>query len=451
MELKDLEKKRITVMGLGLLGGGVGLVRFLAKSGARLLVTDLKSKAALKESLDKLKDLNISYILGEHRAKDFTDCDIVVKNPAVSLGSPYICLAREKNIPIESDVSLFLKLKNPQVIGVTGTKGKTTTANLIYEFLKEDYPCFLAGVAGGSPFDFFERMTAKSIVILELSSWQLELLAIHKLSPHGAVITNIYPDHLNSYKTFEEYICAKKNIFLFQKNEDFIVLNEDDSIVNKFRNEAKGEVYTFGHKDIQKIKKIIPLERILLRGEPNLMNIVASLRVAKLYHIKNVRIKKVLETFKGVSYRQEFIRKLAGVSFYNDTTATIPEAAIATMKSLATCIILIAGGSDKNLDYTLFAQEIKKRAAIKKRSISYIVLFPGEASEKIRNALRNARYSEKNILAAKTMVQAVQTAFMRAKVGDSVLLSPAAASFGMFKNEFDRGNQFNAAVYNLHP
>ncbi len=451
MQVKDLAKKRVTIMGLGLQGGGVGVARFLAQSGARVLVTDIKRKEELKGSLEKLKGLNVSYIFGKHRAKDFTDCDIVIKNPAVSLSSPYISLAREKNIPIESDVSLFFKLTKSQVIGVTGTKGKTTTANFIYEFLKEDYPCFLAGVAGGSPFDFFSKMSAKSIVVLELSSWQLELLATHQLSPHGAVITNVYADHLNSYNTFDEYVQAKKNIFIFQKNEDFLVLNEDDAIVNKFQSEAKGKVYAFGYNDIKKLEKIIPLDRILLKGKQNIMDVLAGFRVAKIYHIKDTRISRVLETFKGVSYRQEFIRELRGVSFYNDTTATIPEATLAAMESIATPIILIAGGSDKKLDYTLFAQEIKRRAEIKKRAIPCVILFPGEASEKIRSALIDLKYAKENILAVKTMAEAIQIAFTWARVGDSVLLSPGAASFSIFKNEFDRGDQFNAAVYNLPP
>ena len=247
MDFEYFKNKKITVLGLGLHGGGIGIVKFLANHGAKVIVTDLKTKEQLAKSLEKLKGIkNVEYVLGQHRNENFTNADMVIKNPCVPWTSPHIKLALCSNIPVEIDSSIFFKLcKNP-IIGVTGTKGKTTTAALIFEILK------LAGknpvkVGSGqiSVLDKLDNLKKDSVVVFELSSWRLSALKKEKLSPSVAVITNILRDHLNYYKTMEDYIADKKNIFLHQKPGDWLVANDDNERVRELYPEVKSQIFKF--------------------------------------------------------------------------------------------------------------------------------------------------------------------------------------------------------------
>lgn len=439
--MMDFNGKHITVMGLGSLGGGVGVIKFLAQKGARLLVTDLKREDELAESLQKLKKYtHITYICGKHREEDFVKRDMIVKNPAVPPDSPYLLKARREGIPIETDISIFLKVSPAQVIGVTGTKGKSTTSGLIHAMLATTYPAFLGSVAGVSPFDFYPQLTANHLVILELSSFELQDLTPHRISPHGAVITNIFPDHLNYHKSFDEYLEAKKTIFKFQKGNDFVVLNRGNTYTPSFASETPGKTYFFNQGEDTKPAVRSLLSSSPLKGEHNKENALAALGVARLYWVPAKNIRKALQEWKGVSYRQELVGEVHGVRFYDDTTATIPEAAIAAFHTLPFPLILIAGGLDKGLDYQEFAKEIKVR------KVSFVFLLPGSASLKIKEALKKAAYKATLIKEVASMEEAVSLAFHQAEAGYSVLLSPGAASFNLFKNEFDRGEQFDEAV-----
>lgn len=419
--MKKLFKgKKVTIMGLGLLGGGVGAARFFVKQGAKVLVTDQKTKNELKESIKKLKGLPIKYVLGKHRKEDFKNTDLVIKNPGVPKNSPYLKIAKKNNIPIKNDVSIFFDLCPAKIIGITGTKGKSTTATLIYLFLKKKYPkTFLAGNIGVSPLEIIPKITKKSIVVLELSSFELEDL---KKSPQIAIITTLFPDHLNRYRNFKEYIEAKKPIFKYQKKSDILILNYNDPETRKFAKEALSTVYFF--KD---------------------SNVSAALLVAKIFDIAKGDIKKILSKFKGIPNRQEFIATKKGVKYFNDTTATTPQSVILAIKTFGerfpkAKIILIAGGQDKNLDYRNLAKEIQKE-------VDYLVLLPGTASGKLKGVLKELSSFKRSL--APSMEQAVRKASELAKKGDIVLLSPGAASLNLFKNEFDRGNNFNKAVKNL--
>jgi len=432
------------------------VVTFLASLGANVLVTDIKTREELADSLDQLKGLrNIEFVLGRHRKEDFIDKDFIVKNPGVPASSPYLTLAREHNIPVETDISLFFMLSPARIIGVTGTKGKSTTASLIYELLKTRYLAFLAGNIGRTPLTILEKADANSLVVLELSSWQLEDLAEFKASPFISVITNIFPDHLNRHKTLTHYIEAKKSIVRFGIKESIAVLNADDPYASEFAAEAKGKIYYFSMSknvngaffqdaklffDIEE-SPIINVSDIALKGEHNLSNIAAAVSVAKIYKVKNNDIQKVLRSFAGMPFRQQFIREVRGVSFYNDTTATMPEAAIAALKRLGPACILIAGGMDKGLDYCELAGEIDKQA-------KFLVLLPGSASDKIMLGLRVKGLGVR-VKEVASMEEAVREAFGVAKSGDTIILSPGAASFNLFKNEFDRGEQFNQIVNSL--
>lgn len=432
------KNKKVVVMGLGLHGGGKGVAKFFSKQGAKLLITDLKTKKELKSSLQKLKGLSIEYVLGGHREKDFKEADLVIKNPDVPQDSPYLKIAKEYDVPVKSDVAIFFELCKSFIIGITGTKGKSTVATLVYKFLRTKYPnTILAGNIGLSPLEILSKINEKTKVVLELSSFELENL---KESPQVAVITNILPDHLNRYKNLKEYIEAKKPIFKYQRKKDVLVLNYDDPIVRKFSSLAPSQVYFFSRK-----KKIPPCSTkdSKLYGKHNISNLLAAVSVAKLLKVPDRDIKKVIKSFRGVAGRQEFIGEKKGVKYFNDTTATMPEAtqkAVRTMRERFpnSAIILIAGGQDKNLDYKSLVEEIKKK-------IDCFVLLPGTASDKIKKELGKSI----KIFPVSSMKEAVKKSSDIAKKGDIVILSPAAASFNLFKNEFDRGEQFNKVVKKL--
>lgn len=450
-------------MGLGIIGGGVGVVKFLVKNGAKVLVTDLKTKEKLKESVRKIENLPLKLILGKHRKKDFIDTDLIIKNPGVPNDSPYLKIAQEHRVPVDTDIGIFFQLCQVPIIAVTGTKGKSTVANLIYHLLKSRYSkVILAGNIGNSPLESLEKITPKSKVILELSSWQLEGLVSHKKSPQIAVITNIYRDHLNRYKSFKDYINAKKIIFRFQKPNDILLLNYDDLIVRKFSPLAKSHVYFFSQNKIplksiacflknkniffgDEKNPICSIKDLSINGEHNISNILAAVSVAKLCRISSTKIKKALRSFRGISFRQEFIREIHGIKYFNDTTATIPQATMAAIKNFkqrfpGKKLILIAGGEDKNLNYRDLAKEIKQ-------NISHLVLLPGTASDKIRAELFKLGYfNGKKPIMAESMLKAVKEAKKLANQGSIIILSPGAASFNLFKNEFDRGKQFNEIV-----
>jgi UDP-N-acetylmuramoylalanine--D-glutamate ligase len=385
--------KKVVVMGLGLHGGGVGVAKFFAEQGAHVLVTDLKTKKQLKKSIDELKGLPIKFVLGEHRQKDFERADLIIKNPAVKADSPYLKKTKE----VKTDIQIFFDLFEGEIIGITGTKGKSTAATLIYNLLKKKYPnTFLAGNIGISPLEILSKTNKKSKVVLELSSFELEGL---KESPHIAVITTIFEDHLNRYKSFREYINSKKPIFKFQARDDVLFLNKDNKYTRAFAKEAKAKVIFF--KD---------------RKE--------ALAVARYYKIKNTQ--KIIDSFKGVPHRQQYIATKRGVRYINDTAATTPQSAVLAIKKYRN-IILIAGGEDKNLDYGELRKEIKKK-------VKRLILLPGTATDKIKRGL--------DYESAASMKEAVKKASGLAERGDTVLLSPASASFNLFENEFDRGNQF---------
>ncbi len=435
---KIFKNKKILIMGLGLNGGGVSSAKFFYNQGAHVLVTDLKTNFQLEESLKKLKKIKAEYILGKHREDDFKTADIIIKNPDVSNSSPYLEIARKHNVPIETPTSLFLKTTKSFVIGITGTKGKSTTSALIYNLLKSKYKkVFLAGNIGLSPFEIIEKAKKDSYVVLELSSFELENL---KQSPNIAVITNILPDHLNRYRDMSEYADSKKIIFKYQNKKDHLILNQEDLILKNFAKEAVSKVIFFSAKEIEKsVKK----DNFKLIGRHNLSNLAAAVSVAKILKIPVLKINKAIKSFKGVPNRQEFIRNFRGVRYYNDTAATMPDAVIAAIDAFSaefpdSKIILICGGQNKGLSFVEVSLKIKEK-------VSEIILFPGTASDMIMRELDGFAKVHKVL----SMQEAVETSSKISNKGDIVILSPGAASFNMFKNEFDRGNQFIKEVKNL--
>lgn len=461
---KLFQNKRVTVMGLGLHGGGVGVAKFFCEQGAEVLVTDLKTKDQLEKSLKKLKKFNIRYTLGEHKEKDFIDTDLVIKNPAVPPTSIYLGVARRNNILIETDINLFFKLCKAPIIGVTGTKGKSTVATIIYEILKrKNKNVILAGNIGVSPLEFLGKINNYTKVILELSSFELDDI---EKSPQISVVTAIYPDHLDRYDSYDKYIESKKIIFKYQKPNDFLILNYENPQTRDLARSAKSKVYFFSNDYYlrregercgcfiedgkvlfgKEIEPVFNIKDFRLFGANNILNLMAAVTVAKILNIHNNIIKKVVLKFGGVVNRQQLITQKRGVKYINDTTATMPDAVIHALRTIKeefpqAGIILIAGGQDKKLEYRDLASEIV--AKVKK-----LVLLSGTASEKIKKELLSVK-SVIEIVPVESMQEAVKIASINTKNGDIVLLSPAAASFNIFKNEFDRGDQFVKAVKRL--
>ncbi len=434
--------KKITVMGLGLLGRGVSDVEFLAQEGAILTVTDLKHEEELAPSLSRLAPYpGIHFVLGHHLMEDFENKDLILMAAGVPLDSPYIAHARKNGIPIEMDASLFTKFaKEVTLVGVTGTRGKTTVTSMIYEVAKKaheesDTHVHLAGnIQGRATLPLLRKVKKGDIVVLELDSWQLQGFGEAGISPHIAVFTNFMDDHLNYYKEDRDrYLADKANIFFNQTADDVLVVSQElfDFLKQKFENRI--------HSHVMFAPELSPTWKLPLPGEHNKRNAELAVGALRALNIDEAIIQTALPTFQGMPGRLEFVRTVRGVSIYNDTTATTPDATLAGLKALShdTNVVLIMGGADKGLNMEKLIMEMSKY-------VKHLVLLTGSGTDKLE---------EYNIGIRTSMVDTLEEA-IREAVGDSVngdiiLFSPAFASFGMFKNEYDRGEKFNEIVARL--
>jgi len=443
--------KKVTMLGLGLLGRGLNDAKFLAECGADLTITDLKSAEDLEPTIKKLsKYKNIKYTLGEHRLEDFRNRDFILKAAGVPLNSPYIDEAKRNNIPVEMDESLFTRLASElnldlKIIGITGTRGKTTTTYVIYEILKLAYDdkVHLGGnIKGVATLPLIKKVKKGHIVVMELSSWQLQGWGDCGISPHVSVFTNLLPDHLNYYlkvcpseiEATQEYFADKAKIFSSQKNGDYLILNTD--IKKEIGKRHKGEIKS---KILIPQKKQIEGWKLKVKGEHNKKNILQAIEVAKVLNVPMKTIKKAVENFSGVEGRMYFLKNYKGIKIYNDTTATTPDATIAALKSLREeknnkNIVLIMGGADKGLEMGELIKTVPKYC-------KKVILLAGTGTEKLSGKIDG--------VITKSMKEAVFEALGASKKGDIIILSPAFASFGMFKNEFDRGEQFVTEVSKL--
>lgn len=434
---KAIEKykgKKVLILGLGLNRGGLGAAMFFASAGAEVRITDLRNKDELKPSLEKLGGFtSISYTLGEHLYSDIDWADLIIRNPAIKPENEYFRYALEKGKQVEMDMGILLEFAKPrQIIGITGTKGKSTTSTLIYNVLEKKFGdrVVFAGNIGMSVMDAIERIEEDSVVVLELSSFQLQAFEQHKTSPHIAVITNIYPDHLNYHKTFEEYIGYKKVIAKYQEKNDLIFIRKDDLVTDTidFLEGLEGTVKRFSYTDLPKDYKP------LLLGEHNLENIAAALTVVKEMGVDEQKALQIMAEFGGVKYRTELIKQWNGARIYNDTTATTPNAAIAALKAFPGCTF-IAGGMNKKLDYRDFAENIDKYAG-------KVFLLEGDATEELKAQSAKCKAAKQY----NDLEKLLEDVKHEVGSGDVVLFSPGATSFNLFKNEFDRGEKFNQAV-----
>ena len=457
--------KRATVMGLGTRGGGVGVARYLARAGAVVTVTDGKAAELLAAPLAELAGWPIRYQLGGHREDDFTPAgaDLVVRNPGVPRSSPLLALARANGLPVEMEMSLFFRACPAPIIGVTGTKGKTTVATLCAGMLRAwEASTILAGNMGVSALDQLKEIGPKTPVVVELSSWQIEGLTEHGLSPAIAVLTMIAEDHLDAYDGFADYAATKRGITRHQVPADWLVVNADDPESWRATAETEARVVPFAAADrggdgawLEEGRTLLwrregREERVVLPDRPGLLgahnatNALAALAAARLRGADQAAVASGLRQYDGVKNRMEPVAEIAGILYINDTAATAPvaaAAAIATFAGRHRRLLLIAGGADKGLDPGPLAT-----VAANATNLS-VYLLDGTATPGLAAALR-ARGVEP-VATFGGMMEAVAVASRDAGAGDVVLLSPGCASFGMFRDEFERGDVFRRAVANL--
>lgn len=465
----SLQGKRVTVMGLGTLGGGVGTVSWLLGQGAIVTMTDLKSETDLRSSLGALAKIghdikNVTGVFGEHREQDFVNTDLVVRSAAVRRDSPYLTFALSCGVPVEMDSSLFfLNCPTNDIIGVTGSKGKTTTARAIESVLRfhteKRNEIFAVGIEGTSPLGMLNLVTKESTVVFELSSWRLEALRAHKLSPSTAVVTSLYHEHLNTYDSFTDYIDVKKIIIRYQLNSDIALLNYDDPLLREWSVEIPSKLYWYSMNSIPSngifvrdgaiwicragiSQELFDVDVLPLHHEHERRNLLPSILIGTLRGMNADNIKNALIAIKSLPHRLEVVENIDDITFINDSAATMPDATIVALHSFQTKnIVLILGGNDKNLSFEKLSEEL-----IHAR-VRGIVYLPGTATPIIEREI-TARVSLPS-MHVQTMRQAVTAAHKMAKPHDIVLLSPAATSFKSFHNEFDRGDQFRKEVLKL--
>ncbi len=423
-------------MGLGVQSGGLGVATFMRDRGADLVVTDLRSEAQLAPSLAALGTAGVRYVLGRHEIDDFRRAEIVVRNPAVPAGSRYLRAARAAGAHIEMEFTLFLRwCRQARVIGVTGTRGKTTTATALHTMLAAGGDrALLAGNMRVSALAQLHEIEPGSTVVLELSSAQLEGLADTGLRTRGAIVTNLMADHLDRYADMQAYAKAKLSLVANQRPGDWAVIPAGRGWPDWFAAGAGGAVV---RPDLRRAPPGWPGAR--LSGRHNRANLALAATAARQAGVAESAIARTVRDFGGVSARQELVGTVGGVRAYNDTTATTPEAALAALATVPGPWVLIAGGSDKGLDFEPLARRLRSAAGLRGA-----VLLPGAGTDRLRPLLEGCRLE-----AAADMAQAVDRALALARSGDALLLSPACASFGLFSNEFDRGDHFVARLREL--
>ena len=433
--------KKITVMGMGLLGG-VGDIRFLAENGADLIVTDLKQESELSPSLEALREFtNIRYTLGRHDLADFQGRDLIIMAPTTPKNSAFIAEARAQGTPITMWAALFSRFAREAgatIVGITGTRGKTTTTVLMAQTLTAAGKQVITGgnVQGTAILSQLPQVTRDTIVVLELDSWKLQGFGEEKLSPDIAVFTTFYPDHLNYYGgDMQAYLADKALIFLNQRPHDTLIIGEQCEKIVQETYEGKipsHAVVAYGDD--------VPSDWSLkIPGQHNRDNAACALFTLRILGVGEDDIKKSFGAFTGVEGRLQFVREFSGVKIYNDTTATTPDATIAALRALdpedKKNIVLIMGGADKELDMTALIKEIPLHG-------KKVIMLDGTGTQKMAPQLAGSMIYH-------SIAEAVDAAMAAASAGDIMLLSPAFASFGMFKNEYDRGDQFMKIINSL--
>ena len=447
--IEDIKGKKVTIMGLGLNGGGEAAVRFFLNKGAYVTVTDMKTQEQLAATVDKLnsdKSLDLSrltYRLGEHRIEDFENADCVIKNPGVKFeGNKYLAAARA----IETDLSIFLRFTNCPIIAVTGSKGKSSTVSAIYYGLTQaGYTAFLGGNITVSPLTFFDQVSGDTPVVIEFSSWQLaDLRGRGVLRPHISIITKIVPDHQNWYGDMESYVADKRLIYADQTKGDYSIFDSDDW-GDRFAAESKATVLRYG----EKAKWSLELGELLVPGTHMKTNAQNAALVMHLMGISDDRIKEILQKWPGIDHRLQYFHSWkspagATVKFYNDSCATVPEAAAAASQAFGKPVVLMTGGTEKGLELTPLIKTLTAPdTANGEITVKDIYLLAGTATDKLVPELDKAGVKYHGPFDG---LEPLLKAYKEKAGEDIFVFSPGATSFGMFQNEFDRGNKYMATV-----
>lgn len=450
--------RKVAIVGLGV--SNLPLMEYLYEKKANVTVFDERDIDSIsKDIMDKITTYGFGFHFGEDALKHLKGFNVIFRSPSCLPTRKELVDEANNGAIVTTEVELLMKMCPCKILGVTGSDGKTTTTSLINAILKKaGYNTFLGGNIGTPLFTKLSDMKPEDILVLELSSFQLMGMEI---SPDIAVITNITPNHLNIHKDYEEYIEAKKNIFKYQDEKGVLVLNYDNEITRNCEKEANGKVIFFSSKnkldngyivdeDVikeceDKIRKhILNVEDVILRGNHNYQNIATAIAATSSLVDMDIAVDAIKE-FKPVEHRIEFIRELDGVKWYNDSASSSPSRTLSGINAFKEDIILIAGGYDKNLDYTPLAKPIIKK-------VKSLILI-GQTSGKIFDVVKlelEKENKELDIHMCETLEETVNLAKKVVKPGQVVLFSPASASFDMFKNFADRGNQFKELVKKIN-
>jgi UDP-N-acetylmuramoylalanine--D-glutamate ligase len=448
----SIELRKMHVLAIGLARTGVATALFCAKHNAIVTATDTRPESELGDAPAKLREAGVTLELGGHIEKTYLAQDLIIPSPGVPADDPLLREARSKGITIWSEIELAYRFLEGELIGITGSNGKTTTTTLVHHILKSaGKKTILAGNVGTPLISCVEAMNAETVSVVELSSFQLEL--IDKFRPDIGVFLNLTPDHLDRHKTLEAYLAAKARIFEKQTELDAAVVNADDAMTVTLapktpqvfwfsRREGvdqgacvRGEEVVIVHGGKEEF--VMKIADIPLAGAHNLENVLAAATAARLADVDPTTIGKAVRNFSGVEHRLEFVTELAGVRYYNDSKATNVDATLKALEAFPGRILVILGGKDKGSDYTVLEKPLREKAIL--------ALLIGAASDKIESQIAGSVAIER----AGTLERAVEVASHAAKAGDVVLLAPACASFDQFQNYEHRGRVFKELVRGL--
>lgn len=449
-----IKNKKIAVIGVGV--SNIPLIDYLFEKKAKVTIFDDREEEKIsKDIFDKIKKYKFDYYFGKRNLDNLHGFEVIFRSPSCLPTKPELVREKERGAVVTTEIEQLIKMAPCKVIGITGSDGKTTTTTLTAKILEDGgYNVYLGGNIGIPLFTKLKEIKPEDIIVLELSSFQLMDMEV---SPDISAITNITPNHLNVHKDYQEYIDAKKNIYKHQKSTGILVLNADNELTNSCQNDANGDVILFSSKQrldygyivedgiIKECndgirRHLISQDEIKLKGIHNLQNICTALALTK----DLVNTEKALNTikeFSGVKHRLELVRVLNGVEWYNDSASTSPTRGISALNSFNKEIVLIAGGADKNLDYTPLGIKIVEK-------VKSLILI-GQTASKIYEAVKieeEKQNKKVDIHMCETFKQSLELAKRIAKPGQIVLFSPASTSFDMFKDMYDRGDKFRKEV-----
>lgn len=463
----DWRDRRVVILGAA--RQGTALAGYLARKGAEVVLSDLRAEEELGEAQAKLADLPVEWSLGGHPLSLLEGSDLVCPSGGVPLTVPLVVEAKERGIALSNDSQIFLEATPAKVIGVTGSAGKTTTTTLVGRIAEAAVAhsqggggsgrVWVGGNIGAPLIAVVDEMGAEDLAVMELSSFQLELM--HN-SPQVAAVLNITPNHLDRHETMEAYTAAKRRILDFQEASDTAVLGREDEDAWNLARVAKGRLYSFGRAPLRQdeqgtyvyggaiwlrvedeVVEVMPLSEIQLRGEHNLLNVLAACAIASAAGLPVEAMREGVKGFNGVAHRLEFVRRWGEADWYNDSIATAPERAMAAIRSFEEPLVLLAGGRDKKLPWQDFAGLVRHR-------VDHLVLF-GEAAALIGEAVKEANNGGRphSITVCSGLEEAVKVAAEVVEPGDVVLLAPGGTSFDEFADFEERGERFKKLVMGL--